>query len=115
MKIYAVFGVAGEYSDRTEWPVRAFRDEAKADSFCLDCIKEVKRLSGEFEPLYAAWVERAHALREEAKAQGKKGPELWNLGGDAPKNPANALDPAATQRLRDAPDYFVYAIEMGDE
>lgn len=115
MKIYAVFGVAGEYSDRTEWPVKAFRDEARADQFALDCIKAAKRLKREFEPLYTDWVERGHALYAEAKAQGKKGQELWGLGGSAPEPPANEMDPAATKRLRDDPDYFVYAIEMGDE
>lgn len=28
--IYVVFGTTGEYSDRSEWPVRAFRTEAQA-------------------------------------------------------------------------------------
>jgi hypothetical protein len=30
MKIYIVFGQTGEYSDRVEWPVKAFQDEEKA-------------------------------------------------------------------------------------
>lgn len=31
MKIYVVTGSTGEYSDRTEWPVRAFRTQAQAE------------------------------------------------------------------------------------
>lgn len=31
--LYVVMGTTGEYSDRSEWPVRAFATEAGADAF----------------------------------------------------------------------------------
>lgn len=33
MKIYVVTGTTGEYSDRSEWLVKAFTDEKKAEEF----------------------------------------------------------------------------------
>ncbi len=42
MKIYIVMGCQGEYSDRSEWPVVAYRKKARAEA-------EVKRLE-------ARWV-----------------------------------------------------------
>lgn len=30
MKVYVITGVAGDYSDRTEWNVKAYMDEARA-------------------------------------------------------------------------------------
>jgi hypothetical protein len=31
--IYVVMGTTGEYSDRVEWPVKAFQSEEKAEKF----------------------------------------------------------------------------------
>lgn len=31
--LYVVMGETGEYSDRSEWPIRAFVDKAKAETF----------------------------------------------------------------------------------
>lgn len=30
MNVYIVFGTTGEYSDRSEWPVKAYLDEVRA-------------------------------------------------------------------------------------
>ena len=35
MKVFVVMGTTGEYSDRNEWPVRAFLDEAEAQALVL--------------------------------------------------------------------------------
>jgi hypothetical protein len=32
MKIWVLFGMTGEYSDRQEWPVRAYKDQAEAQA-----------------------------------------------------------------------------------
>lgn len=37
--IYIVHGTTGEWSDRGEWAVRAFTDEAKAKDFVERCDK----------------------------------------------------------------------------
>lgn len=49
-KIWVIFGTTGEYSDRTEWMVRAFADEAKAKEFCnrlLDTVRGSRQWSHE--------------------------------------------------------------------
>jgi hypothetical protein len=47
VKVYVVMGSTGEYSDRTEWPVKAFRDEARAKEFVIDCDREANRIQVE--------------------------------------------------------------------
>ena len=42
MKIYAVFGFTGEYSDHSAWPVKAFKAENGAQDFCLEANKIAK-------------------------------------------------------------------------
>lgn len=37
MKIYIVYGETGEYSDRRDWPVLAYTDEALAEAHVLMC------------------------------------------------------------------------------
>jgi len=39
-KIYVVFGTTGEYSDRSEWMVKAFHTEKEADDLAATCNKE---------------------------------------------------------------------------
>lgn len=39
MKIYVVIGQTGEYSDNTQWLVRAYKTEKEAQDFCLMAIK----------------------------------------------------------------------------
>ena len=34
-KVFVVFGMSGEYSDRSEWPVRAYESQAEAQA-CVD-------------------------------------------------------------------------------
>lgn len=41
MKIYVVEGHTGEYSDRNDWPVKAFVHEPAAQAFVDACTKEI--------------------------------------------------------------------------
>lgn len=43
--LYVVMGTTGEYSDRTEWPVRAFLDETKAADLVLRAEAEARQLA----------------------------------------------------------------------
>ena len=42
--IYVVFGTTGEYSDRRDWPVKAFVNEAKAQQLVLDATRIAKEM-----------------------------------------------------------------------
>jgi hypothetical protein len=42
--IYVVMGTAGEYSDRREWPVAAFTDDAVAAELVANASREAKRI-----------------------------------------------------------------------
>lgn len=42
MKIYVVFGVTGEYSDRKEWPVVSYRDEQLAQDHVVRATERAK-------------------------------------------------------------------------
>lgn len=42
--IYVVYGRTGEYSDRTEWPVRAFRTERAASDFRAQLLETCRHL-----------------------------------------------------------------------
>ena len=44
MKIYVVFGTTGEYSDRSEWPVKAFRMKRKAVALVTKATDRAKAL-----------------------------------------------------------------------
>ena len=44
--VWLVMGATGEYSDRQEWPVRAYRDKSAAE-------REVMRLTEESKALFA--------------------------------------------------------------
>lgn len=41
-RVYVVFGASGEYSDASEWPVRAFEAQADADAFVAECEAAAK-------------------------------------------------------------------------
>jgi hypothetical protein len=53
MKIYVVFGSTGEYSDRTEWPVKAFYDEDKAKELVENASEEADRIFANRENKYS--------------------------------------------------------------
>lgn len=112
MKIYAVFGVSGEYSDRKEWPVKAFWDEGRADKYALDCIKEATRLAKEYKPVNEAWTRECQANWERMRAVPS---EPWGGYPPKPKPPPNLLDPSATDRALEGVDYFVYAIPLEEQ
>jgi len=42
--IHVVFGSTGEYSDRSEWPVKAFRTEATAQELVLAATKSANEV-----------------------------------------------------------------------
>jgi hypothetical protein len=45
--IYVVMGQFGEYSDHTEWTVRAFHSTSNAEAFALRCKQRGDALCGE--------------------------------------------------------------------
>src|SRR5579872_4341894 len=45
MTIYVVRGQTGEYSDRSEWTVKAFVHEAAAKKFVVDCTEQGNELN----------------------------------------------------------------------
>ncbi len=47
MKIYIVEGSTGEYSDRSEWVVCAFRSKEKAEELASKATLRAKELQGE--------------------------------------------------------------------
>lgn len=49
MKIYIVFGQTGEYSDRKEWTVRAYKDKKRAKVLIELATKEALNLHKEAE------------------------------------------------------------------
>lgn len=73
MMIWVVMGTTGEYSDRSEWPVKAFRDERQAERFAM-----------------AAKI-RASEIEATRKALGESGE--WNNAADQALLKTNELDP----------------------
>lgn len=53
MTIWIVFGIRGEYSDRTEWVVRAFLSQRRAEKYA----QAVKSRSAELRREYGGWVD----------------------------------------------------------
>ena len=45
MKIWIVEGSTGEYSDHSEWPVKAYRTEVKAKEMVELCSAEYRRIT----------------------------------------------------------------------
>ncbi len=52
MKIYVVIGYTGEYSDRTEWLVKAFNSEDAAKEHVLSATKRAKEIEATREDRY---------------------------------------------------------------
>lgn len=46
--IYVVFGKTGEYSDYTEWPVKAFKSEERAIEFVEEVSAEYRKLRDKY-------------------------------------------------------------------
>lgn len=53
MTIYVVFGTTGEWSDRIEWPVKAFADEAKARHLVEQASAEARAIFARRKSRYA--------------------------------------------------------------
>lgn len=64
MKIYIVMGTTGEYSDRSEWPVVAYQDEAMAQAHVLAATAEASRIQAAL-----AATDSASRYTEEGRAQ----------------------------------------------
>jgi len=47
MRLHLVIGSTGEYSDRSEWPVRAFKSKAGAEDFIKTLEAEYRKFEGE--------------------------------------------------------------------
>jgi hypothetical protein len=43
MRVFIVFGQTGEYSDRTDWPVKGFLSRERAEAFEMDATKWAKK------------------------------------------------------------------------
>lgn len=59
MTIFIVFGTTGEYSDRTEWPVKAFRDEQRAKDFVELLTSKSREIYSEDNHSFKYWSEVA--------------------------------------------------------
>ncbi len=46
--VYVVMGSTGEYSDRTEWPVKAYRNEERAKEHVVNAEREAKKLQARY-------------------------------------------------------------------
>lgn len=47
-KVYVVWGSTGEYSDHTEWHVKAFADEEKAKDLVLKASARARELKAKY-------------------------------------------------------------------
>lgn len=80
MKIYVIFGSTGEYSDRTEWPVKAVKD--------LDRAQEIVTLASEYANTLFAKFEN-----EEVSKHSNEGQELVSKN---PHDPEMKMDYTGT-------------------
>lgn len=55
MKIYVVFGSTGEYSDRTEWLIKAFSNAEKAKELVINATQEADRIRVKYKSSYFNW------------------------------------------------------------
>lgn len=53
MEIFVVMGTTGEYSDRNEWPVKAFKLKDSAEAFVLECSKIAKEIKAKYKSSYS--------------------------------------------------------------
>ena len=89
--IYLVMGTAGEYSDRTEWPVVAYLESHLAEEHVTLATQEANRLWEEVDKIY----EKPYAKFYEYLEQNK--------------NPYD-LEMQTSYHYR--PSYFIYVIEL---
>lgn len=61
MEIYVVMGTTGEYSDRSEWSVKAFSDEKKAKKFVREASKIAESIHAAAEYADNKWLFRREA------------------------------------------------------
>lgn len=97
MKIYVVMGTIGEYSERTEWPIRAFINEKHAKLWVTRATKETMRL----------WA-LADAMNptDSGIARCAVFNQLIKSGKDK-----NKYDPKM-ESIDDYPTYYYYEVEM---
>ncbi len=57
-EIYVVIGTTGEYSDKTEWPVKAFFDLSKAEDVVVKATARAAELDAKRESRYRAGEEK---------------------------------------------------------
>ena len=91
--IYIVVGSTGEYSDHTEWYVKAFRSKVKAEQFVLDVSAEYRRLCPDDESTYDFMQMVAY---------------------EDPHRPENKLDPNMKVDYTGV-NYNVYAVPFDEE
>lgn len=60
-KIYIVMGTTGEYSDRTEWPVKAFFNKQKAERLVRLASERAREI---FSSLHSDWYNVRKALSQ---------------------------------------------------
>ena len=97
--IHVVFGSTGEYSDRSEWPVRAFRDAAKAEAFEFMSTKWAHELKASID---------AHGVCNECYG--------WDdtKKTDCPRRQKPAHDPSFRIDYTGT-DYYTVRVELEDE
>ncbi len=67
MKIYVVSGSTGEYSDRSEWPVKAFASKEKAEELVAAATARAKQIEATRPSKYGL----------PAKGLNEFDPEMW--------------------------------------
>ena len=92
MKIWIVFGTTGEYLDRTEWAVKAFRDQDRARKFEHECLDEGER------------IERYMRTNRLYRFDIGKHPEL-----------IHKLDSGFQLDYNTGTDYFIISVELEDD
>jgi hypothetical protein len=90
--IWVVMGTTGEYSDRSEWPVKAFRDQEVAERFAL----AAKVRADEIE-----------ATRDALQASGE-----WNNAADQALVETNELDPDMSMDYTGTDYYAMGPVEL---
>ncbi len=74
--IYIVCGTSGEYSDRTDWVVKAFASEARAKEFCALLQATIERIQSAIRDRAKTFAEE-RALEEEMKRLDPKIESFW--------------------------------------
>jgi hypothetical protein len=98
-KVYVVMGQTGEYSDRTEWPVVAYHDEARAKEHATNAGRRAMTLISEHADNAAHWDCRACDEAEERNYYAK----CWHA--------LNEYDPQMISDYNGA-RYRVFSVEV---